>query len=114
MPITLLEASDNFFAYEPVLKALQASSEATLPMQDLLQVNSSGQVHGVVSLADCSTRNTVAMSCSRGGVLACVRQSPGRSYMSSGVSQVSLPEYLRGHTRWDLSMLAEPGHEAGV
>ena len=43
-PITLLEASDNFFAYEPVLKALQASSEATLPMQDLLQVDSSGQV----------------------------------------------------------------------
>lgn len=44
VPITLLEASDNFFAYEPVLKALHASSEATMPMQDLLQVNSSGQV----------------------------------------------------------------------
>ena len=34
--------------------------------------------------------------------------------MSSGVPQVVMPEYLRGHTRWDLSMLAEPGHEAGV
>ena len=51
MPITLLEASDNFFAYEPVLKALQASSEATLPMQDLLQIDSSGQVRGLVSLS---------------------------------------------------------------
>ena len=63
MPVTLLEASDNFFAYEPVLKALQASSEATLPMQDLLQVNSSGQVHVSLSpIADGSLQCTIAIT----------------------------------------------------
>ena len=36
--ILLLEAANDFFSYEPVLKALQASDEATIPFPELLKL----------------------------------------------------------------------------
>lgn len=35
----LLEAANDYFSYEPVLKALQASNEATLPFSHLLRLS---------------------------------------------------------------------------
>ncbi|KAK9847950.1 hypothetical protein WJX84_010168 [Apatococcus fuscideae] len=47
----LLEAANDYFSYEPVLKALQASSEATLPFPHLLKLcpDKHGTVNGMVS-----------------------------------------------------------------
>lgn len=41
---TLLEAADSYFAYAPVLKALQQSSEAALPFSQLLKYNATAKV----------------------------------------------------------------------
>ena len=35
----LLEAASDYFSYEPVLKALQSSNEATLPFPHLLKLS---------------------------------------------------------------------------
>lgn len=48
--VTLLEAADSFFAYDPILKALQASSEASLPFGDLLKYTGSTKVNAHAKL----------------------------------------------------------------
>jgi hypothetical protein len=47
----MLEASDQYFAYQPILKAIQSSNEAALPFGDLLKYTVSAQVHSVPLLS---------------------------------------------------------------
>ncbi|KAK9802792.1 hypothetical protein WJX73_006176 [Symbiochloris irregularis] len=49
---TLLEAADSYFAFSPILKALQATSEASLPLSQILKYSGSSEVGTPAYLAD--------------------------------------------------------------
>ena len=134
-PITLLEASESFFAYQPVLKALQASRKPqcrcrscfrwTALARCLLFTSHSSQTECRFCRCTRSGKRNTGSAALDKAVGICAQSRPVRVMQICSrmcwqhhckplrAMQVGMPDYLREHSTWDLSMLAKPGQEAG-
>lgn len=110
--VTLLEAAESYFAYEPILKALQASSEASLPLSDILKYKGSSEVRPLHPGSRCQLTavfHTCTFSCSRHrSVLDCLWCCFLYERMDAEyVMQVGMPAYLADFPLYDLSSLCQ-------